>query len=365
MTYNEDITVHVKQDFGRGRNLNTEQRAVIKFNAKLGKSASETFRLMQQIYGNQGRTAVFEWHKRFLEGRETLEDDKKSGRPILVRTPEMIEKVRNFVVNDRNASLKMMEEALNISRETIRTILHEDLGKTKVCAKFVPHTLRSDQKSMRINHSRDIVAAAANNPNFLKSMVTGDETWCFQYDPETKRQSAEWKSKNSAQAKKVRKVPSKIKTMLITFFDSKDIIHKEFVPTGQTITGAYYLEVLKRLMGRIHRIRPEYRDPEDWSLLHDNAPSHTSLIVCQFLARNRVSVLNHPPYSPDLAPCDFSLFPKLKLKLKGRFFDNIPTIQSASTQALQAIPQTELEHAFESLLNRCNKCIEARGEYFE
>ena len=78
----------------------------------------------------------------------------------------------------------------------------------KVCAKFVPYTLRSDQKSMRINHSRDIIAAAENNPNFLKSIVTGDET-CFQYDPETKRQSAEWKSKNSPQAKKV---PSKIKT---------------------------------------------------------------------------------------------------------------------------------------------------------
>ncbi|KAG5306281.1 SETMR methyltransferase, partial [Acromyrmex insinuator] len=115
-------------------------------------------------------------------------------------------------------------------------------------------------------------------------------------------------------------------------------------------------------MGRIHRIRPEYRDPENWSLLHDNAPSHF-MIVRQCLARNRVSVLNHPPYSS--APCNFSLFPKLKLKLKGRFFDNIPTIQSASTQAIEAIPQTELEHAFESLLNCCNKCIEARGEYFE
>ena len=104
-----------------------------------------------------------------MEGRETFEDDKKSGRSILVRTPEMIEKVRDFVANDCNASLKMMEEALNISRETIRTILHEDLGKTKVCAKFVPHTLRSDQKSMRINHSRDIVAE--NNPNFLNQLL--------------------------------------------------------------------------------------------------------------------------------------------------------------------------------------------------
>jgi len=81
-------TVHVKQDFGRGRNFNMEQRAVIKFNAKLDKSASETFRLMQQVYGSQclAHTAVFEWHKHFLEGRETLEDDKKSERPILIRT---------------------------------------------------------------------------------------------------------------------------------------------------------------------------------------------------------------------------------------------------------------------------------------
>ncbi|KAG5306241.1 SETMR methyltransferase, partial [Acromyrmex insinuator] len=156
-----------------------EQRAVIKFNAKLGKSASETFRSMQQVYGSQclGHTAVFNCHKRFLEGRETLEDDKKSGRRN--------EKVHDFIANDRNGSLKMMEEVLNINRETIRTILHEDLG---------PHTLRSDQKSARINYSRDIVAAAENNANFLKSIVTGDETWCFQYDPETKRQSAEWKS---------------------------------------------------------------------------------------------------------------------------------------------------------------------------
>ncbi|EGI70648.1 FLJ37770-like protein [Acromyrmex echinatior] len=102
------MTVHVKQNFGRGRNFNMEQRAVIKFNAKL----EETFRSMQQVYGSQclNRTAVFKWHKRFLEGRKTLEDDKKSGRPILVRTPEMIEKVRDFVANDRNASLKMMEE---------------------------------------------------------------------------------------------------------------------------------------------------------------------------------------------------------------------------------------------------------------
>ncbi|KAG5333132.1 GVQW3 protein, partial [Acromyrmex heyeri] len=80
---------------------------------------------MQQVYGSQclGRTAVFEWHKRFLEGRETLEDDKKSGRPILVRTPEMIEKVRDFVANDRNASLQ--------TKRKIKTRINEHKTKTK------------------------------------------------------------------------------------------------------------------------------------------------------------------------------------------------------------------------------------------
>ena len=100
--------------------------------------------------------------------------------------------------------------------------------------------------------------------------------------------------------------------MHITFFDNKGIIHREFVPTVQTITGAYYPQVLKHLMAKIRRIRPKYRDPETWSLLHDSALSHTSLIVRQVLARNQVCVLNHPPYLPDLAPSDFSLFPKFK-----------------------------------------------------
>ncbi|UYV73903.1 hypothetical protein LAZ67_11001358 [Cordylochernes scorpioides] len=349
------------------RNSEMEQRAVIKFNAKLGRSASETYILMKQVYGTLclSKSNVFIRHKRFSDGRNTLEDDKHTGRPSSSKTPESIEKVREFVANNRSASLRMMAEVLHINKETIRIILHEDLGKTKVCAKFVPHTLTGEQKSLRIAHCRDIISAYENDSNFLKSIVTGDETWCFQYDPKTKRQSAEWKSKNSPQAKKTRKVPSKIKTMLITFFDSRGIIHKEFVPAGQTITGEYYLNVLKRLIARIRRIRPEYRDENSWGLLHDNAPSHSSLIVRRFLAKNNVCVLNHPPYSPDLASYDFYLFPKIKLKLKGFFFNDIPTIQRAATSTLEAIPQSGLQEAFNSLLNRCNICIESGGDYFE
>ena len=84
--------------------------------------------------------------------------------------------------------------------------------------------------------------------------------------------------------------------MLVTFFDSKGIIHKEFLPSGQTMTGEYYFHILKRLLARIRRIRPEYRDESSWCFLHDNGPPHTSLIVRRLLAKNNVCVLNHPPY---------------------------------------------------------------------
>ncbi|GFV76819.1 putative DD34D transposase [Trichonephila clavipes] len=153
--------------------------------------------------------------------------------------------------------------------------------------------------------------------------------------------------------------------MLITFFDARGIIKKEFVPSGQTITGQYYIAVIKRFMVRIRRFRLEYRTENSWCLLNYNALSHNSLVVRRFLAKNNVCVLNHSPYSPNLAPCDYSLFSKRKMKLKGCYFEDISTLQVVSRRALQAIPQTDLQQAFDSSINRYNNCIEAGGSYTE
>ena len=157
----------------------------------------------------------------------------------------------------------------------------------------------------------------------MNSIVAEDETWCFRYDPTTKCPSAEWKSPASPKDKKVRLQKSNVKTMLVCFYDSKGIIHHEFVPEGQTVNGRFYLSVLERLWKRIRRVRPEYSAPGNWFLLHDNAPVHRAVVVQEFLARKQVCVLHHPPYSPDLSPCDYILFPKLKLPLKGRLFEDV------------------------------------------
>ena len=149
--------------------------------------------------------------------------------------------------------------------------------------------------------------------------------------------------------------------MLVCFFDSKGIIHHEFVPEGHTVTGSFYLSVLERL----RRVRPEYSAPGSWFLLHDNAPVHRAVAVQEFLARKQVCVLHHPPYSPDLSPCDYFLFPKLKLPLKGRLFEDVQDNQAAVTSSLRAIPQEDVQRSFQPLLDCATRCIDAEGMYFE
>jgi hypothetical protein len=87
----------------------------------------------------------------------------------------------------------------------------------------------------------------------------------------------------------------------------------------------------------VHRRRPELW-PEAWILHHNNAPAHDALNV-QFLAKKSIMKLDNPPYSPDLAPCNFWLFPKLKTALKGHRFSDTADIQGHATTILQSIPE--------------------------
>ncbi len=131
---------------------------------------------------------------------------------------------------------------------------------------------------------------------------------------------------------------SRVKTMLIAFFDSKGLIHHEYVPFGQTVNATFHLSILKWLVARICCVRLEYCEPGRWCLLHDNAKPHTVHIIRQYFAKNQISILNYPLYSPDLSPPDFFLFPKVKLEMKGTFFQDVNVIHAMVTRHLKAIP---------------------------
>ena len=122
--------------------------------------------------------------------------------------------------------------------------------------------------------------------------------------------------------------------MLICFFDQEGIVHREFFPPAMTVNADFYCDVLRKLRENVRRKRPQKWQNQNL-INHDNAPAHRSFRVSQFLAKNNMTVILHPPHSPDLAPCDFFLFPKLKLWMKGRRFDNIEEIQEESQRVLE------------------------------
>ncbi|KYN30749.1 hypothetical protein ALC56_14951 [Trachymyrmex septentrionalis] len=93
--------------------------------------------------------------------------------------------------------------------------------------------------------------------------------------------------------------------------------------------------------------------------------SKTSLLVSSFLAKNNTIIMPQPPYSPDLAPCDFFLFPKLKRPMKGRRFATIEEIKAASLEELKAIPKSAFQKCFDDWKKRWHKCIVSEGDYFE
>jgi hypothetical protein len=113
----------------------------------------------------------------------------------------MIETVSELISTDRRMTFRRMEEELEISRETIRKILMEDLGKRKICAGFVPHCLTDEQKALRLKSCQEFIQPVDDDRSLLDSVVTGDKAWCFQYDPQTKRQRMEWRSPSAPRQK--------------------------------------------------------------------------------------------------------------------------------------------------------------------
>ena len=108
--------------------------------------------MLVQVYGDNAmkKTAVYKWVKRFSEGRESVTDEERSGRPATSRTEKNIAKVRQIVRRNRRVTVRIMVEQANIDKETVRKILTECLDMRKVCAKMVPRELTEEQKKRRV-----------------------------------------------------------------------------------------------------------------------------------------------------------------------------------------------------------------------
>ena len=145
--------------------------------------------------------------------------------------------------------------------------------------------------------------------------------------------------------------------MYAIFFDLKGPVLQIPVPKGSSVIGKFYGEsVLTQLVDFYQKHRPR-TSVHGIQLLHDNALAHKSATVQEYLKESRLDDLDHPPYSPDLSPCDFQLFPRLKEMLAGHRFESRCGIGSAVYQCLQHIPKENYRAAFRKWVDRCKMCV--------
>ena len=216
-----------------------QQRSSIKFCVRNEISAAKTLEMLQKAFGVQAlsKTRVYEWYKMFKEGRESVEDEARSGRPSTSTDELHVNEIKKLVLQNPQLTVRDLCELVRISEGSVKTILSDHLGLRKVKSRLVPKMLNFMEKRRRV--------------------------------------------------------------------------------------------------------------------------------IRDFFAKNSTHIVPQAPYSPDMAPCDFWLFSKLKRPLRGYRFESIEEIQTATKKELKAIPKEDYAACFENWKKRWHMCIASGGDYFE
>jgi len=163
---------------------NIEQRICLKFCVANGISCAESLKMLQKTYGEStlSKTRAYEWYNAFKSGRDVAEDLPRSDRPSTSSTEVNINKVKEMVTENRHLSLREIAAELSVSHKSIRTIVQDCLGMKRVATRLGPKDLNFLQKLNRAKVAEDILERVNSDPTFIKRIITGDETWIYEFD---------------------------------------------------------------------------------------------------------------------------------------------------------------------------------------
>ena len=310
----------------------------------------------RKINGAWGDDTVAErtarkWLTKFKAGEDSLEDQPRSGRPQEVDRQAVLE----MVEENPSMTCRMLAEEFDCCFKTIANILHE-LGKAWKKSKWVLHELTEAQKEKRAEVARRHLDRYAREPGFLNDIITCDEKWVAFNNP---HKHNEWLSPGQKPSSTPVKDFRKEKRMLVVFWNREGIIHYEVLRKGQTMNAERYCSILRR----VHR-RLGYR--ERVILLHDNARPHTAKLTKKLLEEEfGWETLEHPPYSPDLAPSDYHIFRSMEHNLRNKKFKDEIELENDVINFFNSKPVEFYSRGIDLLPEKWQEVIEVDGEYFD
>ncbi|PNF23534.1 hypothetical protein B7P43_G05594, partial [Cryptotermes secundus] len=273
-----------------------------------GRTARQCHQGLQEACGESAlpyRT-VARWVKAFNERRQNAADMRRPGRPSV--SEEEVYALSALLESDRRHTIRELARETGLAHTAVLHILKECLGMTKTASRWVPHDLTEVQKWLRYDAARNHLERYEREVEaFLPRIITLD---------------------------------SNVRVMVILVYDCDGVILTHNVPRQQTVNAQYYCSFLE------HNLRPALRKKRRNFLqnppiiLQDNARPHAAQAVADLFDRWGWEVLYHPPYSPDLSPCDFDLIPKMKEPLRGIRFRTVPENLQAVDRYIRTINTT-------------------------
>lgn len=345
-----------------------DQRSFIKIEVLRGKTGKEIHDALTEACGGYAVSfkTVYRWVARFRSGKYDISDESRSGRDVSVTDHYHVEKVKELLAVDRRYTCEEIANSVGISQGSAHTILTRNLGMRKVAARWVPHCLTQAQIQARLDTARDLLKRyEQEGETFLNRIVAIDETWVRSYEPELKRQSSEWHTPSSPRPAKFRRSQGNLKMLMVFAYDNTGVLSSHSVPIGQNVNSEYYAHFLQKILRPAIRKKRPALLKEGPVILHDNATSHVSAHVTSLMTSYAWERLRHPPYSPDLSPCDFDLFPKIKESLRGIRFQDLDTLNAAVATEVRRVNAGCLATGIKALPKRWKSVIEHHGGYIE
>ena len=258
-----------------------------------------------------------------MSGARTLEDDDSCGQTATTLTLENVFKVEPLIKKAQKMAHAEIQDTMKTSSGSLTRILHDCLGVRKRCALWVPHDLSEEQKRGRVDWCTYMLRKFDEGICCNRRQKIG----CTNTTPK-RSNSRRYGDPDDNPPVKFKRNRSDFKQMTACFFAK--IGHVATIPLEdrKTVTADWYVNhCLPKVFQTWCKRRPQTR-VRGLLLHHDNASVHTAAVTLDFLAASDAQLVTQSPYSPDLVPCNWFLFPSVRGQLKGKQFQNAENAQA-------------------------------------
>lgn len=327
---------------------NKHFRHLLFFAFHRGQKAVETARDICSVYGEGiiGESTAQKWFAKFKKGEFDLNDMPRAGRPSEFDE----ELLKEHLKEDGRQTSRELAQKMNCDHQTILNHLHK-MGFSQKLGAWVPHVLTERNKEKRLQlaaqHLARHRATRGHRDRFLYRIVTGDEKWCFYVNMKHRK---EWTTPGLTPKPRVKPDLHPKKTMICVWWDCEGPVHWEMLENNRTVDRNLYVAQLHRVNEAFQQKRPNRRGKV--ILLHDNARPHVAQVVKAAIEELDWEVLQHPPYSPDLAPTDYHLFRSMSNQIRGVTFSNDEDLKRWLINYFESRPDDFWQNGINNLIDR-------------